>query len=179
MKSLERSNNLAARAGRMSARHWKTATFCWLAFVAIATVLGGMAGTKQLDDAGHLNGDSARTQRIIDAAGFRADSSETVIVESPTRTTTSAAFKRTVGDAVAALSATRGAEDVRSPYAHGNEGQISKNGHAALIGLKTERRGRREYDGVARTLQQSRVSEGPSGIPCRRGRRREPRQGAR
>ena len=153
MKSLERSNNLAARAGRMSARHWKTATFCWLAFVAIATVLGGMAGTKQLGDAGHMNGDSARTQRIIDAAGFRRGLVRDRDRREPDANHASAAFKRTVGDAVAALSATRGAEDVRSPYAHGNEGQISKNGHAALIGLNLNGEAGEKYDGVARTLR--------------------------
>ena len=42
--------NLAARAGRWSAAHWKTATFGWLAFVVVAVVLGGAVGTKQLDN---------------------------------------------------------------------------------------------------------------------------------
>jgi hypothetical protein len=41
--------NLAARAGRWSAAHWKTATFGWLALVAAAVVIGGAIGTKQLD----------------------------------------------------------------------------------------------------------------------------------
>ena len=41
-------NNLAARMGRWSANHWKTATFGWLAFVLVAFALG-MAGTKSID----------------------------------------------------------------------------------------------------------------------------------
>ena len=41
-----RNRNLAARMGRWSADHWKTATFGWLAFVVVAFALGGMVGTK-------------------------------------------------------------------------------------------------------------------------------------
>ena len=37
---------LAARAAHWSARHRKTAIFGWLAFVAIAFVIGGAVGTK-------------------------------------------------------------------------------------------------------------------------------------
>src|SRR6266487_1419735 len=33
---LKRSNNIAARMGRWSASHWKTAVFGWLAFVVAA-----------------------------------------------------------------------------------------------------------------------------------------------
>ena len=40
------NRNLAARMGRWSAAHWKTATFGWLAFVVVAFALGGMVGTK-------------------------------------------------------------------------------------------------------------------------------------
>jgi hypothetical protein len=40
------SHNLAARMGRWSAAHWKTATFGWLAFVLVAFGLGGMVGTS-------------------------------------------------------------------------------------------------------------------------------------
>ena len=36
--------NLAARAGRWSAAHWKTATFGWLALVVAAVALGSIAG---------------------------------------------------------------------------------------------------------------------------------------
>ena len=49
MSSLKRSNNLAARMGRWSASHKKTAIFGWLAFIAVAFMLGNAVGTKQLD----------------------------------------------------------------------------------------------------------------------------------
>jgi hypothetical protein len=43
--------NLAARAGRWSATHWKTATVVWIAFVAAAIALGARAGTRLLTGA--------------------------------------------------------------------------------------------------------------------------------
>jgi uncharacterized membrane protein YdfJ with MMPL/SSD domain len=39
-------SNLAARAGQWSAQHRKAAILGWLAFVAVAVVLGGAVGTK-------------------------------------------------------------------------------------------------------------------------------------
>ena len=50
MSPLKRSNNVAARMGRWSANHWKTAVFGWLAFVVASVVLGGAIGTKYLED---------------------------------------------------------------------------------------------------------------------------------
>ena len=50
MESQRQNSSLAARAGRWSARHKKTAFFGWLAFVAIAFVLGSSAGLKTMDD---------------------------------------------------------------------------------------------------------------------------------
>src|SRR5215813_8999938 len=59
------STNLAARAGRWSAAHWKTATFGWLAFVVVAIVLGMLAGTVKLTDAEQGTGETARAQKIL------------------------------------------------------------------------------------------------------------------
>ena len=38
--------NLAARAGRWSARHWKTAVFCWLGVVIVAYAHGTHVGSN-------------------------------------------------------------------------------------------------------------------------------------
>ena len=43
------SRNLAARAGRWSAQHRKTAVLGWILFVVLATFLGGKVGTKELE----------------------------------------------------------------------------------------------------------------------------------
>ena len=59
--------NLAARMGRWSASHWKTATFGWLAFVARRVRLGGAIGTKIDRPDAPGPGESGRMDRILDA----------------------------------------------------------------------------------------------------------------
>jgi uncharacterized membrane protein YdfJ with MMPL/SSD domain len=134
MTPLKRSNNLAARMGRWSAAHWKTATFGWLAFVAVAFLVGGQIGTKNLKDTDSMTGQSARAQAILDAAGFDRPASEYVLVQASGSTTaTDAAFRGAVDDVLVRVDATGLVENVRSPYASGNEGQVSKDGRSALV----------------------------------------------
>src|SRR3712207_4783156 len=57
--------NLAARMGRWSAAHRKTAIFGWLAFVLVAVVLGGAAGTKTLEDGQDGTGSSGRADVVL------------------------------------------------------------------------------------------------------------------
>ena len=66
MSPLKRSNNIAARMGRWSARHRKTAIFGWLAFVVAAVVIGGVVGTKQLGENDTLPGESGKAARILE-----------------------------------------------------------------------------------------------------------------
>ena len=75
------SRNIAARMGRWSAAHWKTATFGWLAFVVVAFGLGGMVGTKTIDPNTPGPGESGRMDRILDA-GFKQPASESVLIQS-------------------------------------------------------------------------------------------------
>ena len=51
--------NLAARAGRWSAAHWKTALVGWLVFCVVAVVVGRRVGTKALKDADTASGETA------------------------------------------------------------------------------------------------------------------------
>jgi RND superfamily putative drug exporter len=152
MNPLGRSRNIAARTGRWSARHWKTATFGWLALVGLIFVLGALVGTKELSDAGGMNGDSARAERLIDSAGFPQQESEVVLVESQTATVGDAAFKATVADVVRALAGVRGVEHVHSPYARGNEGQIAGSRRAAVVPFDLDGNTTEPYDGVERAL---------------------------
>src|SRR5689334_10327644 len=61
----KKTGGIAARAGRWSARHKKTAIFGWLAFVVIALMIGNMAGTKKPTDAQQFDGESKRAETII------------------------------------------------------------------------------------------------------------------
>ena len=80
MQPTRRTPNLAARAGSWSARHKKTAILGWIAFVAIAFVLGGAAGTKQLQDEDLGAGQSARADKIQHDA-FDQATEESVLVQ--------------------------------------------------------------------------------------------------
>ena len=85
--------NVAARMGRWSAAHWKTATFGWLAFVLVAFALGGAVGAKSIDANAPGPGESGRMDRILDA-GFEQPAGESVLVQSRTLRTTDTAFGR-------------------------------------------------------------------------------------
>jgi RND superfamily putative drug exporter len=54
--------NFAARAGRWSARHRKTAILGSLAFVLAAVVIGGAIGTQTLDPVDQ--GSTSKRQRV-------------------------------------------------------------------------------------------------------------------
>ena len=125
--------NFAARAGRWSAAHWKTATFGWLAFVVAAIVVGSAVGSVKLTDAEQATGEAARAQQILGDAGFSQPAAETVLVQSKTATTNDPAFRRTVERVVSRLRELKNVEDVRSPLAAGANGQISKDRHSALV----------------------------------------------
>ena len=96
------SQNLAARMGRWSAAHWKTATFGWLAFVLVAFGLGGMVGTRNIDNTAGP-GESGRMNRILDA-GFKQPASEQVLIHSRTARAGTPAFDSAVADVVARIS---------------------------------------------------------------------------
>src|SRR5919106_1539032 len=135
MSPLKRSTNVAARMGRWSARHRKSAIFGWLAFVIAAVVIGGAVGTATIDDDGSNVGESRRADRMIEDAGFNRvdEQSEFVLVQSKTLTATDPAFRAAVQDAVRTLDGFPEVRKLRSPLAVGHADQISKDGHSALI----------------------------------------------
>ena len=75
------SRNPAARAGRWSAKHRKTAILGWLLFVVLATVLGGKVGQNDLDESATGSGESKRGDMIVEAAGFPDQAGEQVLVQ--------------------------------------------------------------------------------------------------
>ena len=120
--------NLAARAGRWSAAHWKTATFGWLAFVAAAVVLGSMHGTISQTDAEQTNGQAARAEQMLAAAHVKTVANENVLVRSSTLTAASPGFRRTVDDVRTTLAGTANVRNV-------HVGDVSKDGHLRLVGF--------------------------------------------
>jgi uncharacterized membrane protein YdfJ with MMPL/SSD domain len=125
-------SNLAARMGRWSAGHWKTAVFGWLALVVVAFGISGAIGVKTIDKNTAGPGESGRMDRILDA-GFKLPASESVLVQSRTARAGTPAFDAAVRDVVARVSKVAAVQSVRSPLEPGNAGQIAKDRHAALV----------------------------------------------
>ncbi|HVN60266.1 MAG TPA: MMPL family transporter [Gaiellaceae bacterium] len=140
MSPFRKSSNLAARMGRWSAGHRKTAIFGWLAFVVLALVLGMQVGTRQIDNADNNTGQAHRADHILKGAGFDSAKrfEEYILVQSKTHTASDPAFRAAVRDAIAATAATPAADHVRSPYAPSNAAQITKDGHAAYVAFYLE-----------------------------------------
>ena len=108
-------SNLAARAGRWSAQHRKTAVFGWLAFVAIAFVIGGMVGTKTLAPEDMGNGSSQVADRAR-ADAFPKEASEQVLVQAKGDGKASdPAFRAAVDDVAARLGGAEHVSGVESP----------------------------------------------------------------
>jgi RND superfamily putative drug exporter len=129
-----RSHNLAARMGRWSAAHWKTATFGWLGFVVVAFMLGGLVGTRNIESSAGP-GESGRMDRILED-GFQQPATERILVESQSHRVGTPAFDTAIADVVARVSAIADVQDVRSPLDPANAGQLSENGRAALVELR-------------------------------------------
>jgi len=126
------STNLAARMGRWSASHWKTATFGWLAFVVASFAIGNVVGTKNIDNTATGSGESGHVAKVL-SSEFKQPASENVLIRSTTHTASDPAFRAAAADVAAALASQPAVRHIESPFAVGNAGQISKDRHAALV----------------------------------------------
>lgn len=125
--------NIAHRAGRWSAAHWKTATSIWLVVVMAALVVGGMAGTVNLTSAEQANGRAAVAQRILNDNGFPNRAGETVLIQNRALRASDPAFRHEIQTVVRRLQPLAEVDDLRSPLAAGNAGLVSKDGHSVLV----------------------------------------------
>jgi uncharacterized membrane protein YdfJ with MMPL/SSD domain len=132
MSRASQNSNLAARMGRWSAGHWKTATFGWLALVVVAFAVGGQVGTKNVNPNTSGPGESGRMDRILNA-GFKQPASESVLIQSRSARAGTPAFDSAVAEVVARVSKVPVVRNVRSPLDSGHSGQVAKDGRAALV----------------------------------------------
>ena len=135
MTPLGKSKHLAARMGRWSASHWKTATFGWLAFVVAAFAIGHQLGTKHLDANKTGSGESGHVQAVL-ADEYKQSQLEDVLVQSSTATVSSPAFRQAIADVTTALQAQTSVYGVESPLDAANRGQISRDSRSALVQFK-------------------------------------------
>jgi RND superfamily putative drug exporter len=118
------SRNPAARIGRWSAQHRRTAILGWILFVVLATVFGGKVGQNDLDDSARGSGESKRGDMIVKAAGFPDRAGEQVLVQGKGSARTAA-----VSDVVSRLKRIEGVTDVERPLA-------SKDGRSVVVNFK-------------------------------------------
>jgi uncharacterized membrane protein YdfJ with MMPL/SSD domain len=149
---LKRSNNLAARMGRWSAGHRKTAIFGWLAFVIAALVIGGAVGTKKLNQDELGTGESGRAEQIIDDGAFRDAADESVIVQSESVRAGSAEFRAVIRDVVGAVSGVDAVSNVEAPLDGANGNLVSADGRSALVQFEVDDTDEKAVDRVEPVL---------------------------
>jgi uncharacterized membrane protein YdfJ with MMPL/SSD domain len=134
MSPLKRSNNIAARMGRWSASHWKTAVFGWLAFVVVALFVGNVIGTKNLKDEDYSTGQSHKADLILKKGFPQSDpQTEFVLVQSSKLSVNAADFRATVNDVVGAVEHNPNIKNLKSPYAAGNGDLVSDDRSTAMV----------------------------------------------
>jgi uncharacterized membrane protein YdfJ with MMPL/SSD domain len=126
------TRNIAARAGRWSAQHRKTAIVGWLAFVILAFAIGGAIGTKELGNTQtSRTGESGRADAVLRST-FKRNYSEQVLVQARTGAA-KVDVRAGVREVIKRIEETGAATNIRSPLAQGNAGQLSKDGRSALV----------------------------------------------
>src|SRR4029453_7249407 len=135
MSPLKHSNNLAARMGRWSANHWKTAVFGWLAFLVASVVIGGPGGTKYLEDNDLAVGEAGTAAKIIEAGFPEVDDEqgEIVLIQSKNLKATDPAFEATIAAVAKTLDGFPQARKIDSPLEAAHADLVSSDGHSAQV----------------------------------------------
>jgi uncharacterized membrane protein YdfJ with MMPL/SSD domain len=135
MSPLKHSNNFAARMGRWSASHWKTAVFGWLAFVIASFAIGTAVGTNYLKTTDASVGEAAKADKII-KEGFTVkvdEQGEVVFVQNKKLDAHDPAFKSVIADVNRTISRFPQVRDIHSPLAPRHANQISDDGHSVMV----------------------------------------------
>jgi uncharacterized membrane protein YdfJ with MMPL/SSD domain len=135
LSPLKRSTNIAARMGRWSAGHWKTATFGWLAFVIAAVILGSNFGTTYLDPTDTNVGEAKKADQLIEA-GFpsnKDEQAEIVLIKSNKLKADDPAFVAVIEDVTKTVDSFPQVAKIRSPLQAAHKDQVSDDGHAAMV----------------------------------------------
>jgi uncharacterized membrane protein YdfJ with MMPL/SSD domain len=130
---MQQSRNITARVGRWSAQHRKKAIFGWLAFVVVSLIVGfNVLPQKEISSRASGPGESGQAAKALDGA-FPDKSTEQVLVQSKKLKTGDTQFKAAVADVTRRLHDTKGVAHVVGPYGGHDTGQISADGHSALV----------------------------------------------
>src|SRR3954452_6195254 len=128
--------NVAAAAGRWSARRRRVAIWGWLGFVLVAFAVGGAVGQRYLTVPEMGNGESGRALRAYDKGNFPKAALEQVLVQGRAGVVAGDPdFKVAARDLVARLRATPHVRDLVAPCAPGT---ISRDGRSALVTFRID-----------------------------------------
>ncbi len=123
--------NLAARAGRWSAQHRKSAIIGWFLFVALAVFAGNQVGQKNIADIDHYSGESRVAEELVQD-NFPADpTTESVVVTSKQYSYGDRNFNAALTSVTDELTRQKSVADIRSPLTR--DGPVSEDGHVALV----------------------------------------------
>jgi RND superfamily putative drug exporter len=145
--------NLAGRAGRWSAAHWKTAAFGWIAFAVLAVAVGRFVGVNEMKSWAVANGDSRRAEQILDGANFDIPARESVLVQSRTAFVDEPAFASAVAGVVQMLSQQPNVTNIVSPINRPQAGLISADRHSALVEFDLKGKADEAKDKIAPILK--------------------------
>jgi hypothetical protein len=164
--TMEQRENIAARAGRWSARHRKQAIFGWLAFVVASLTIGGAFGVNTLSNEDSGVGESGRAEKVLHES-FPQRTEESVLVQSESERASDPAFRAAVADTVGRLERAEHVRDVANPY--DDPSRISADGRSALVEFEIGGDDRPARPGQP---DRSRRRVGQLGDPADRARRR-------
>jgi uncharacterized membrane protein YdfJ with MMPL/SSD domain len=126
------NHNLAARVGRWSVQHRRKAILGWLAFVLVSLVIGfNFVPQKNIEQGEGMPGESGKAGQVLKDA-YPDKAGEQVLLQSKSLQASDSQFKAAVADVTERLEDTKGVSEVVGPYESGS-GQISKDGHSALV----------------------------------------------
>ncbi len=128
------NRNIAARAGRWSATHKKTAILGWFVFVIAAFWIGGQVGQKNIKPFENFSGESAKAELAIHNHYKEAPAGETVIVQSKELKYGDPQFDKAVKAVAGNIEAAPHTNKVVTPFTRaGPDGYVSKDGHTVRI----------------------------------------------
>ena len=129
------SRNLAARAGRWSAQHRKTAIVGWILFVVIATFAGKSIGMAELPEADMANGESKRSMQLIESADFPETVGEQVLIQGKGSIKSGdPQVTAAVKDVVQRLEGIDGVTDIKSPLVAADRADtVSEDGRSVVV----------------------------------------------
>jgi uncharacterized membrane protein YdfJ with MMPL/SSD domain len=126
------NHNFAARIGRWSVQHRRKAILGWLAFVFVSMAIGfNLVPQKNIENGEGMPGESGKAGEVLKDA-YPDEAAEQVLVQSKTLKASDPQFKAAVADVAERLEGTKGVSELVDPYEAGS-GQISKDGHSALV----------------------------------------------